>query len=1240
MKKTLVALSLVLVVAVVLSSLMMFGSMASTPTPEAQLTVTPEGGTATTEKGTLDAIITKLNASMKPEAKTTYEVKLIAHATQTVAASLSGNGNETVTVNLDGYTLTAGTTSDLYTVDGVAKFNLVGGFTKAVTLGKIVNSKIAGNVLAIPEAATSTAAELSDISIEYSGLNPDGSVLNVGAGKVVLRNAEITYTGKANALGATDTLSLIKAKDASLTLTLSKVIDASESGIVSAINADGATLRVERGELVADYIFDLAGASYLALIDPELVASAAVFTADEAETANVIHSAGIKVDAPHLISGGIGKEDLKLWYGTGSTYIVGVNPADEATLATSKTSLKALGNGYTLATTFTSSAVLTTIPEGDTPTEASNEFKITSFYNATPEVPTAYIISFLKDFTSSIKSYAMTTGHENASIFLDFNGKDIFFDNTYNTNIMTASGSYKLMIDGADAEGNHGSLGTNRSGGAILYDKNGEADALFMFSGCDVVYQHDTDTSPLLQLCGGFSYIYNNTFTYTGEAVTEAPASSITISMIRAQSTSKPYVFDCEFYHTSTVDNITTTAINSSSTNIGYYRARDLKIYTTRAVAFGSTNKGTNLYLANSEVNVKAIPFTAGSSNAPVYITDSIVRIPVTNVASGSVYFLAGNGKTRVITETGMISGGQFETGYSFTPTSEENIFMVACNNISLNHMFTSGMVLQAGKDANVYGTSIAEGSTVTVTVGDLGSATATVVDGKWCATLKDLPYAQGVNITITDDVPGSSTTTIYDVDIGEVWVMSGQSNSVYDVTNMEDFNEYLALADMYDIKAYIVKQSSSLVEKTTTDSKWHTIDSAWLTKQASTSMSSKHSVGLSAVAYVMATRLSTELPEGVTVAIIDANFNGSGVQTWADYDVLKEIAPAYAETYKLYYDAYVENGNVYPTEEQMVAKGVAKADYIASNKLYSSMPTACYNAMIKPLEGYSVKGTIWYQGEGNGGSVTATSDAGYTARWKSVRKTFRNTFGNDQTLPMFVIQIPPYFASLSEFKALQYQMVADDDNSYVVANTMNGPLFSNHDFVTSSMSDSMVHFARKSPIGISLAASILENIYGKGELSMPKVVSVKADGSTLKLTLDREFTLMWGDEIVGFELAGSDGVFKTAIATVKDGVIILHAPGVQVPKAVRYGFGKASFEMEDGNILAVDKDLYTFTNTELTTTTNGKPDWQVTITDKASGEVLYSFISNETPVVRCRGTGNVASTTGETLPVFKITLK
>lgn len=1238
MKKKIVALSVVMLIAVVLSSLLMLLPSAEEPKAEAQLVTTPTGGTATTESGTLDEIIAKLNGAMSPVVETDYQVKLLSDATQSVPAILEGNGKETVTVMLDGFTLTSATASDLYTVSGLADFKLVGGFTNEAVLGRLVSDRIAGAIVAIPEDSAAKA-EISDVEIEYSGLNPDGAVLDVASGSLKLRNAAVKYTGEKNALGAADELSLIKVKNASLTLTLSDVLDAAESGVISAISADAATVRIERGRIDAEYALRLSGATFANLIDPDITAAVAVLTAPSGDVDNVVNTAGVKINAPHIISGGVGKEDVTLWYGSGGTYIVGVNPTDEATLATSETSVKALGSAYTLAHSFTGLAILTTMPDHATPTEVQlTGFKTGTFASAAPTVPTAYIMTLLKDMTYTGSYASMTNGHENSTVFLDYNGKNIDYT-TKNSNIMTTSGAYRFYIDGADAEGNRATVTSNRTAGAILYDKSGTQDAVFIISECDIVFEDDTSKSPVLQLCGGFAYIFNNTFTYTGAAVTTAPTSATYIPFVTAQSTSKPFVYDCEFNQTETMENLYTSALNMSSTAKGYGYAKNVKINTTRAVNISATTAGVRFCLADSEVTTAIKPYSASSPNSPLYISDTITHSPVSEVASGYTYFLMGDGKNRVITATGEISGGKFLEGFSFCPTSEENEFMVASNNIALHPMFTNGMVLQAGKPTNVYGTSLAEGSTVTVKVGELASATAVVTDGKWCATLDNLPYAQDVDIVVSDDSGGSSPTTIQHVDIGEIWVMSGQSNSVYDVTNMDDFDEYLELADDYKIKAYIMPQSSSMVEKTVTSATWHTIDKAWLAAQAPRSNSSKHSVGLSAVAYVMATRLAVELPKDTTVAVIDANFNGSGVQTWMDYDVAKTYAPTYAETYKAYYDAYIENGNVYPTEDQMKAKGITS--YIASNKIYSSMPSACYNAMIAPMEGFTVRGTVWYQGEGNGGSVTATSDGNYTARWRAVRESFRKTFGNDSELPMFVIQIPPYFATLAEFKALQYKMVGEDENCYVVSNSMEGPVFSTDDLYTSSMSDNMVHYARKSPMGVALAASILENIYGKGELSMPKIVDTIVDGSVVKLTLDRDFEIAWGDEILGFELAGPNGEFKTAKATASGRTITLAAPGVIVPKAVRYGYGLASIEFEDGNTIELDKNVYTFTAAAITgqNDKHGKTIYNVTITEKETGEVLYSFTSDDTPIVRCRGTGNLVATNGQTLPVFKITL-
>jgi TM2 domain-containing membrane protein YozV len=53
---------------------------------------------------------------------------------------------------------------------------------------------------------------------------------------------------------------------------------------------------------------------------------------------------------------------------------------------------------------------------------------------------------------------------------------------------------------------------------------------------------------------------------------------------------------------------------------------------------------------------------------------------------------------------------------------------------------------------------------------------------------------------------------------------------------------------------------------------------------------------GISAIAYVMATRLATELGKDVNIGIIDINFNGSTVEAWMSADNLAEVDPEYSK--------------------------------------------------------------------------------------------------------------------------------------------------------------------------------------------------------------------------------------------------------------------------------------------------------------------------------------------------------
>ena len=70
-------------------------------------------------------------------------------------------------------------------------------------------------------------------------------------------------------------------------------------------------------------------------------------------------------------------------------------------------------------------------------------------------------------------------------------------------------------------------------------------------------------------------------------------------------------------------------------------------------------------------------------------------------------------------------------------------------------------------------------------------------------------------------------------------------------------------------------------------------------------------------------------------------------------------------------------------------------------------VPTLLYNAMIAPLQRWSLTGVLWYQGESNAGPGDAEA---YADRMRTLVTLWRDRFGNDK-LPFYWVQLANYQA-------------------------------------------------------------------------------------------------------------------------------------------------------------------------------------------------------------------------------------
>ena len=237
------------------------------------------------------------------------------------------------------------------------------------------------------------------------------------------------------------------------------------------------------------------------------------------------------------------------------------------------------------------------------------------------------------------------------------------------------------------------------------------------------------------------------------------------------------------------------------------------------------------------------------------------------------------------------------------------------------------------------------------------------------------------------------------------------------------------------------------------------------------------------------------------------------------------------------------------------------------------------------------------------------------------------DAFAGDK-LPYYVIQIAPHGAEIGDFRSSQYKL-GEIDNVYVIGTSVDGPMLNKSDlnYGQAVGYDQFVHTSRKSPIGHRIADAVLERIYGEnGEktVTAPTVEEITADGDTVTVTFDTELEIFYGVTVEGFELAGEDGAFVSATATVSGNKVILKAAGVSAPKTVRYGESSMLIEDQSGEIIVYDWSRANSSDKNKATVICGNGDAHVYTHD---GDM----------VIRSRYAGNITNASGQALPIFKL---
>ncbi|HEU5396429.1 MAG TPA: sialate O-acetylesterase, partial [Verrucomicrobiae bacterium] len=235
----------------------------------------------------------------------------------------------------------------------------------------------------------------------------------------------------------------------------------------------------------------------------------------------------------------------------------------------------------------------------------------------------------------------------------------------------------------------------------------------------------------------------------------------------------------------------------------------------------------------------------------------------------------------------------------------------------------------------------------------------------------------------------------------------------------------------------------------------------------------------------------------------------------------------------------------------------------INPGKISNTRPRAIYNAMIEPIAGFAIRGTIWYQGESNlMGTGTNNDYKTYETKMEALVDGWREIWSQGD-FPFYFVQIAPYKyyggrirrdnspEMLPEFWELQEQAARKIKNAEIVLT----------DDIVDNLND--IHPRDKQDVGHRLALVALAKTYGRKVVYSGPVfdkVKFKGNKAVLKFDfVDGGLASKDGKPLDWFSIAGADGRFVTAEARIVGKTVVVSAPGVEKPTAVRFGWDETA---------------------------------------------------------------------------------
>ena len=202
---------------------------------------------------------------------------------------------------------------------------------------------------------------------------------------------------------------------------------------------------------------------------------------------------------------------------------------------------------------------------------------------------------------------------------------------------------------------------------------------------------------------------------------------------------------------------------------------------------------------------------------------------------------------------------------------------------------------------------------------------------------------------------------------------------------------------------------------------------------------------------------------------------------------------------------------------------------------------------MIAPIIPYAIRGAIWYQGESN-----AERAQQYATLFPAMIQDWRERWSQGD-FPFLFVQLAPFTRIVKEPGDSNWAELRESQRLTAIKLPKAGMAV-----ITDVGEELDIHPRKKKEVGDRLALAARKIAYGENIIhSGPTFKEIKFEGNKAILSFDNVGSGLLAKDgpLMGFTVAGEDMKFHIAQAEIVGDTVVVHAPEVEKPVAVRFGW-------------------------------------------------------------------------------------